>query len=346
MMKMRRLPVYLLIDTSESMVGPAIEAVQNGLGAMLNALRKNPYALEMGAISIVAFGGKAQKIIPLTEVYAFQPPSLEVRPGTTLGAAIAILDQSISMEVVKTTPDRKGDYKPLIFILTDGQPTDEWRPSFQRFKQNHKNALVYAIGCGDDADFSILRELTENTYAMEQMSADTFAKLFVCISSSISSASAAIGENGKQTDRFNLEKDAEGMVKKVENAEKNKFRKKRQVFIAAICQKTSKPYLIRYRLGDDGKYHYANVHKLEKKFSKEETGAMDSISSNDIIGMAICPHCGNTVQGYCSCETMICLDATKSVRRNGSEIFPYRCPACGQKGCMAYGVCDIKQSEG
>jgi len=60
---MRRLPVYLLIDTSESMVGSAIESVRTGLSVMLSALRKNPYALEMGALSIITFGGNAKKLI-------------------------------------------------------------------------------------------------------------------------------------------------------------------------------------------------------------------------------------------------------------------------------------------
>ena len=174
---MRRLPVYLLIDTSESMVGSAIESVRDGLSAMLVALRKNPYALEMGALSVISFGGKAQCVTPLTEIYAFQQPELEIKPGTSLGAAIDILDRAITTEIVKTTPEQKGDYKPLVFVLTDGQPTDQWRPVVQRFRRNHKSVIVYAIGCGDDVDFSILKELTENNYSMEQMDADAFAKL-------------------------------------------------------------------------------------------------------------------------------------------------------------------------
>lgn len=113
---MRRLPVYLLLDTSESMVGSAIESVWTGLSTMLSALRKNPYAVEMGVLSIITFGGKAKKLIPLTEVHSFQLPEPDIRPGTTLGSAISILDQAIASEIIKTTPERKGDYKPLVFV--------------------------------------------------------------------------------------------------------------------------------------------------------------------------------------------------------------------------------------
>jgi uncharacterized protein YegL len=63
---MRRLPVYLLVDTSESMVGTAIESVQSGLGVMMRALRKSPYALEMGAVSIITFDRVAKKDEKLT----------------------------------------------------------------------------------------------------------------------------------------------------------------------------------------------------------------------------------------------------------------------------------------
>lgn len=345
---MRRLPVYLLIDTSESMIGPAIESVRSGLSAMLAALRKNPYALEMGALGIITFGGRARKLMPLTEVYLFQPPELDVQPGTTLGSAIALLDHAIATEVVKTTPDQKGDYKPLVFVLTDGQPTDEWRAAFDRFKQNHRSVIVYAIGCGDDVDFSILRELTENTFAMDQMDADAFAKLFVCISSSISSASGAIGEQGKQGGAINLEKEAGGAVKKVEGDGKKRSRTRRQVFIPGVCQKTKKSYLLRYRLDEaDGKYHCIAGHKLEKAFSKEETAAIESVSTGELQGLVPCPHCGGEGHGHCDCGVITCLDLRQLKKIKGIEVIEIRCPVCGKVGYMGSGGdFDVNQSVG
>lgn len=345
---MRRLPVYLLLDTSESMVGPAIESVRSGLNSMLAALRKNPYALEMGALSVITFGGRAQKVVPLTEVYSFQVPNLEVRPGTTLGGAISILDQAISTEIVKTTPEQKGDYKPLVFVLTDGQPTDEWRPVFERFKRNHKSVIVYSIGCGDDVDFSILKELTPNTYSMAQMDAGTFAKLFVCISSSIQSASGAIGEQGKQAGAINLEKDAGGAVKRVEVAEMPSSRNKRQVFIPGVCQKTKKSYLLRYRLDETtGKFRCVAGHKLDQPFSKEEAGSIEKVSSDELEGLVPCPQCGNQGHGHCDCGTNLCLDITNPIRVGGTVAIKMQCPACGKTDYMTVGGSfDINQSTG
>ena len=65
---MRRLPVYILIDTSGSMYGEPIEAVKNGLSIMLSTLTSDPYALETAYLSIITFDGTAHQVLPLTEI--------------------------------------------------------------------------------------------------------------------------------------------------------------------------------------------------------------------------------------------------------------------------------------
>ena len=120
----RRLPVYILLDCSESMAGGPLEAVEAGVYTMISALSRNPYAIETVHLSVITFDAMARVVVPLTEVPMVKPPLLSIRPGTSLGAALDLTRQRIESEVVKTTADTKGDYKPLIFILTDGQPTD------------------------------------------------------------------------------------------------------------------------------------------------------------------------------------------------------------------------------
>ena len=57
----------------------------------------------------------------------------------------------------------KGDYRPLVFLLTYGQPTDDYRPAATaiRAANNPKIANIYAIGCGPDVDTGMLREITD-----------------------------------------------------------------------------------------------------------------------------------------------------------------------------------------
>ena len=88
---MRRLPIYFLVDVSESMVGEPIEQIQNGMRTIIQELRVDPYALETAFVSVVAFAGKATSLSPLTELYKFYPPIFPIGGGTSLGAALNYL---------------------------------------------------------------------------------------------------------------------------------------------------------------------------------------------------------------------------------------------------------------
>jgi uncharacterized protein YegL len=66
-LNMRRLPVYLLLDTSGSMTGEPIEAVKNGVQVMISSLRQNPQAIETAFISIITFDSVAKQVVPLTD---------------------------------------------------------------------------------------------------------------------------------------------------------------------------------------------------------------------------------------------------------------------------------------
>lgn len=121
---MRRLPIYFLVDVSESMVGEPIQQVENGMRQIVQELRTDPYALETAFISVIAFAGKAKSLSPLTELYKFYPPTFPIGGGTSLGCALDFLMDDIDHNVVKTTEERKGDWKPIIsFLPMERRPT-------------------------------------------------------------------------------------------------------------------------------------------------------------------------------------------------------------------------------
>ena len=100
---MRRLPIYFLVDVSESMVGDPIKQVENGMRQIVQELRTDPYALETAFISVIAFAGKAKSLSPLTELYKFYPPTFPIGGGTSLGYALDFLMDNIDKNVMKTT---------------------------------------------------------------------------------------------------------------------------------------------------------------------------------------------------------------------------------------------------
>lgn len=106
---MRRLPVYLVIDTSGSMRGESIHSVNVGIQAMLSALRQDPYALESVHISIITYDNEAREFIPLTPLEDFQFSDIVVPSagGTFTGAALECLMQCVERDVRRSEGDTK-----------------------------------------------------------------------------------------------------------------------------------------------------------------------------------------------------------------------------------------------
>lgn len=194
---MRRLPVYLLLDTSGSMMGEPIESVKNGVQTMISALRQDPYALETAYLSIITFNSSANQLVPLTELTSFQAPNLEASGTTSFGEGLALLASKSDSEIVKTTSEQKGDWKPIVFIMTDGMPTDDWQKGLAEF-QKRKWGMVVACAAGQAVDTSILKRVTEVVVQLDTADSSSFKAFFKWVSASISTSSAKIEESGKE----------------------------------------------------------------------------------------------------------------------------------------------------
>jgi Uncharacterized protein encoded in toxicity protection region of plasmid R478, contains von Willebrand factor (vWF) domain len=194
---MRRLPVYLLLDTSGSMLGEPIEAVKNGIQLLVSALRQDPYALETAYLSIITFNSKANQVAPLTELSGFQIPSLTASGTTALGGALSLAAQTVDREVEKTTPERKGDWKPLVFIMTDGAPTDDFQQGLNEFKKQ-KFGMVVACAAGRNANTDVLKQITDTVVQLDTADSTTIKAFFKWVSASISFGSQKIESTGQE----------------------------------------------------------------------------------------------------------------------------------------------------
>ncbi|MBD8081873.1 vWA domain-containing protein [Chryseobacterium caseinilyticum] len=194
---MRRLPVYLLLDTSGSMTGEPIEAVKNGVQMMLHSLRQNPQAIETAYVSIITFDSEAKQIVPLTDLASFQMVDIKASGTTSLGAALGLLADKLSTEITKTTLEQKGDWKPMTFIMTDGIPTDDWQSGFSKLKAVNKGLIV---GCavGSGADDKIVKQITESVIRLDNADSASISKFFQWVTDSISTTSTKVEESGKE----------------------------------------------------------------------------------------------------------------------------------------------------
>jgi uncharacterized protein YegL len=200
---MRRLPVYILLDTSGSMKGEPIESVKVGLETMVASLRQDPFALESVHISIITFDREVKQIVPLTELENMQIPDIQTPESgpTHLGAALELLCQKVDSEVQLNTPSKKGDWMPLLFIMTDGKPSDVqvYNQIIPEVKKRHFGSII-ACAAGAKADTQPLELLTNQVYSLETTDSATFRQFFKWVSASVSTGNRSVGA----TDEFQL----------------------------------------------------------------------------------------------------------------------------------------------
>lgn len=193
---MRRLPIYLLLDTSGSMKGEPIQSVNVGIQAMTSALRQDPYALETVHLSIITFDREVRVVLPLTPLDELQVPEITTPDSgpTHLGRALEVLCRQVDQEMIPTRQDQKGDWKPLLFIMTDGSPSD--RQLFDnQIAEVQKRGFANIVGCaaGPKAREQDLSGLCHSVVRLETTDSQAFASFFKWASTAVSSNNRSRG---------------------------------------------------------------------------------------------------------------------------------------------------------
>lgn len=346
---MRRLPVYFLIDISESMVGEPIQQVEEGLATIIQALKSDPYAIETVWVSIIAFAGQAKTIVPLQEIISFYPPRFPIGSGTSLSKGLGHLMYELRRNIVKTTYDQKGDWKPIVFLFTDGVPTDDSKAAISEWKTNwQRTANMVAVSFGDEADTRVLSELTENVLLFKNADADAYKQFFKWVTDSIKTSSESVEKNTGSFDLARLEGDTVSKIDLTKlpppSADSN------FVVLSAKCQNTKRPYLIKYRKTltpaafldmQTMSYRLVGAFPVDQNYYElsDAGNTHFRISSEELQGSPACPCCGNQIGfAMCSCGGIHCI---------GSEEIS-TCPWCQNQGRYSIGTggFDVNRTQG
>lgn len=209
----RHLPVYLLLDTSGSMEGAPIESVRLGVEVFQREVSEDPFARDVVRVGVITFGSDAQLVTGgLVPIANLQIPHLVASGVTRLDLAFQVLLESMDRDVKHPVKGgTKGDWRPMVFVLTDGRPTDEngnvtdrlWRPArdavINRPKGKNKPSVIVAVGCGPDVDDETLKDISTGTAFRISGSGASFTALFQYITRSVT---ASVGPGGNPNDPF------------------------------------------------------------------------------------------------------------------------------------------------
>jgi uncharacterized protein YegL len=182
-----RCPCVLLLDVSGSMGGPPIDELNAGLAVFKEELESDSLAMKRVEVGIVTFG-PVKVEMPMTGAASFYPPALQAQGDTPMGAAIT--------EALNMVQNRKQDYRsngisyyrPWIFLITDGAPTDDWQAAAATIREGEasKKFAFFAIGV-KGANMDVLRQISvRDPLSLEGLK---FRELFRWLSSSLGSVS-------------------------------------------------------------------------------------------------------------------------------------------------------------
>ncbi|RRA47883.1 VWA domain-containing protein [Acidipila sp. EB88] len=182
-----RCACVLLLDTSGSMAGAPIDELNAGLRAFQADVQEDPLARRRLEIAIITFGGVVSIAQNWVSAGAFQAPVLTTQGGTPMGEAVLRGLQMLSTRKQEYKEAGISYYRPWVFLITDGAPSDAWQPAVTAVQQEtQRNGInFFAVGV-NAADMSTLKAFTERTLLLHGLN---FRELFLWLSQSTKSIS-------------------------------------------------------------------------------------------------------------------------------------------------------------
>ncbi|MDR3681233.1 MAG: VWA domain-containing protein [Flavipsychrobacter sp.] len=183
-----RCPCMLLLDTSGSMAGMAMQQLNEGIQTLKNELMQDPLAMKRVEVAMVTFG-PVQLESDFKTVDNFYPKRLVADGDTPIGAAVTMGIELINRRKQVYKENGVGYYKPWIILITDGAPTDNWGHAAELIKEGEAKGsfAFFAIGV-EGANMDVLGKLAVRTPL--KLKGLMFREFFLWLSSSMKMVSS------------------------------------------------------------------------------------------------------------------------------------------------------------
>lgn len=197
--------LFFLVDTSGSMSGDKIGSLNDAIRETVPDLKDLSSGNPDAAIKIATlqFDTDARWLYPQpVDSEDFVWNDLQVGGLTSLGRALNELNSKLSKTAF--LQEAAGSYAPVIILLSDGGPTDDYKKGLDSIRQNNwfKHAIKIAIAIGNDADKNVLSEFTGNNESVIEVHNKSALKAiikFVSVTSSqVNSRSSGVEDTSKQ----------------------------------------------------------------------------------------------------------------------------------------------------
>jgi len=180
-----RCPCALILDTSESMRGARIDALNAGLRALHDDLLDHPLAQKRVEIAIVEFNSTARVVQDFATAENFQPPTLTASGVTEMAAGINQALDIIQQRKSKYRSNGVPFYRPWAFLITDGQPTSSVEEVARRIREDEQNKRVIFFSVGvEGANMARLESLSVKNKP-KKLDGLKFKELFIWLSNSL-----------------------------------------------------------------------------------------------------------------------------------------------------------------
>lgn len=186
----QRTPLALVLDCSGSMAGGAIEQLNKGLALLAEELKADSVASKRVRLLVMEFGGQDEARIAgdWIDAMEFAAPALTANGTTPTGQAVDLALAKIEDEKQRFKQAGVAYTRPWLFLMSDGEPTDQWRDAANRCRQAEKanKVAVFPIAVGGSANAATLGEFSnKGVQAVKRLDGLKFRELFLWLSASM-----------------------------------------------------------------------------------------------------------------------------------------------------------------